>query len=82
VNECDAGTDNCDINAACRNTEGSFECTCNPGYTDTLGNGAKCDGKFNVIFGLKIGLKNINQLAKKGQPNNLVVTNINCKTIF
>ncbi len=33
---------NCDINATCDNTIGSFDCMCNPGYT---GNGTICDGK-------------------------------------
>ena len=35
VNECDRGLDNCDINAECSNTVGSFHCTCNMGYTGT-----------------------------------------------
>ena len=41
INECVKGTDNCDGNADCSNTEGSFECTCNEGY---VGDGANCDG--------------------------------------
>ena len=35
INECDRGLDNCDINAECSNTVGSFYCTCNMGYTGT-----------------------------------------------
>ncbi len=31
--ECALGTDNCDVNATCTNTTGSFTCTCNPGAT-------------------------------------------------
>ena len=35
-------TDDCDVNAYCNNTVGSFNCTCNSGYT---GNGTTCAGK-------------------------------------
>ncbi|XP_030844888.1 fibrillin-1 isoform X5 [Strongylocentrotus purpuratus] len=37
--ECLDGTQDCDTNAACSNTEGSFSCLCNDGYTE---NGAMC----------------------------------------
>ena len=40
--ECSLNTHNCDANAACTNTEGSFTCACNTGYT---GNGTSCSGK-------------------------------------
>ena len=49
INECTAGTDDCSANAACTNTDGGFDCTCNPGFTDTRGDGTLCHGKFNVI---------------------------------
>ncbi|EGD78621.1 tamm-Horsfall protein [Salpingoeca rosetta] len=39
IDECARGTDNCDINATCNNTVGSFECTCNEGFE---GNGTVC----------------------------------------
>jgi cysteine-rich repeat protein len=39
INECDLNTDNCDANAACTNTAGSFTCECNDGYS---GNGVTC----------------------------------------
>jgi hypothetical protein len=32
VDECAAGTHNCDANAACANTIGAFTCACKPGY--------------------------------------------------
>ena len=38
-NECVLGTDNCDANATCTNTPGSFICTCNAGYS---GDGVTC----------------------------------------
>ena len=37
------GTDSCDVNAECNNTEGSYFCTCNAGYS---GDGFGCTGKF------------------------------------
>ena len=33
------GNHNCDVNATCSNTDGSFVCTCNDGYQ---GNGTTC----------------------------------------
>ena len=43
VNECITGEHNCDANADCNNTEGSFECTCKGGYS---GNGVDCIGDY------------------------------------
>ena len=43
INECDQDNDNnCHENAQCTNTEGSFTCSCNPGYT---GDGVNCTSK-------------------------------------
>ena len=39
INECTNGTANCDVNATCTNTTGSFTCKCNPGFT---GDGTTC----------------------------------------
>jgi hypothetical protein len=40
-NECGNRTDNCSALAMCVNTVGSYNCTCNSGYS---GNGFVCDG--------------------------------------
>ncbi len=34
----------CDSNANCMDTDGSFECICNSGYSDSGGN---CEGMYN-----------------------------------
>ena len=41
IAECTSKTHNCDRNGLCKNTEGSFTCTCKPGYK---GDGKKCKG--------------------------------------
>ena len=41
IDECARGTDNCDSNADCINTQGSFQCDCRDGYE---GNGRICTG--------------------------------------
>ena len=41
IDECDNGTDNCSSNAYCNDTIGSYECTCNVGYS---GDGVTCEG--------------------------------------
>lgn len=41
IDECETDTDNCDVNAHCNNTKGSFQCTCNIGY---FGDGVVCEG--------------------------------------
>ena len=46
ISECATNADNCDANAACTNTPGSFDCTCNQGYT---GDGVTCVGRWNKI---------------------------------
>ena len=47
MNECALGLDNCNANAACADTEGSFACTCNQGYE---GNGVTCTSKTAVVY--------------------------------
>ena len=42
IDECELGFDDCNENATCTDTVGSFSCTCNPGYS---GNGLNCTSK-------------------------------------
>ena len=44
IDECAEKTDNCNDNAKCTNTIGSFTCTCKEGYT---GNGVNCKGTYS-----------------------------------
>ena len=46
INECALGTDLCDHN--CRNVNGSYDCTCNPGYRLNT-DGQTCAGKYVVV---------------------------------
>ena len=41
INECTVGTNNCDAQATCSNTFGSYTCACNSGWT---GRGENCTG--------------------------------------
>eukprot|EP00039_Didymoeca_costata_P023915 m.8673 g.8673 ORF g.8673 m.8673 type:complete len:2246 (+) comp3940_c0_seq1:246-6983(+) len=45
INECNRATHDCDVNAQCDNTEGSFACSCNVGWEDDVSstkNGTLC----------------------------------------
>ena len=55
VDECVLRTHNCDINANCSNTNGSYACTCNKGY---IGDGisGNCTGIFiYIVIQLDLG---------------------------
>ena len=45
--ECKNGTHNCDVNAQCNNTFGSFNCICLHGYS---GDGLHCSGKAPFVL--------------------------------
>ena len=44
IDECSTKSHSCDVNAVCNDTEGSYMCTCNSGYS---GDGKACSGKLN-----------------------------------
>ncbi len=43
IDECILDTHDCSPDAACSNDVGSYQCTCNPGFS---GDGKTCQGKF------------------------------------
>ena len=47
IDECSNGSHDCDVNANCTNTNGSYSCTCEEGYT---GKGESCQGKIRLDF--------------------------------
>ena len=47
IDECSTKTHNCNLNANCTNTDGSFKCVCKEGYT---GDGKSCSGKTHEFY--------------------------------
>ena len=47
IDECDQEIDNCDVQATCTNTPGSYNCTCDIGYS---GDGFNCTGNISISF--------------------------------
>ena len=47
INECSTGANACDVNAKCKNTVGSYTCSCKKGFT---GNGKTCTGKIDLTY--------------------------------
>ena len=43
INECSGNLHNCHDNATCSDTDGSFECFCNPGFD---GDGVNCSSMY------------------------------------
>ena len=56
VDECDNGTVNCDTNANCMNTNGSFICVCISGWS---GDGVVCEGIDLSWCGISLSRKNL-----------------------
>lgn len=46
VDECSAGTHQCDTNANCVNSFGSYHCSCNAGF---ISKGNNCLGTYNIF---------------------------------
>ncbi|TNF31813.1 MAG: hypothetical protein EP329_11810, partial [Deltaproteobacteria bacterium] len=66
IDECAAGSDNCDANATCTNTVGAFTCACNDGYE---GDGVTCT---QIVKGPFCGDGEVNQtteLCDRGDQN-------------
>jgi hypothetical protein len=47
IDECTIGADNCNFNAYCNNTLGSYTCECKKDFT---GDGVNCDGKEEMFL--------------------------------
>ena len=56
IDECVKNLDNCDINAQGNNTDGSFVCMCNTGYS---GNGLTCIAGKIIVFVIETVLLNL-----------------------
>jgi len=54
IDECAENNGGCHAQAVCNNTEGSFTCTCNPGYT---GDGFNCTGMSNYSKDFYVDLR-------------------------
>ncbi|CAH3138251.1 unnamed protein product, partial [Pocillopora meandrina] len=59
LDECSDGTHNCDVNADCNNTLGSYKCSCKDGFH---GNGTNCTG-FTAVF------TNLGKSGRKGSES-------------
>ena len=53
IDECEAKPGPCDINANCVDADGSYECTCNRGYS---GNGSSCSGNTVCKTSVRTGI--------------------------
>lgn len=51
IDECVSGTSDCNADADCSNTQGSYTCSCKPGYT---GDGKNCSGEKDCFLVLML----------------------------
>ena len=74
INECADKADNCHADAKCINMIGTYNCSCNDGYS---GNGFHCEGEcvyliyphyFSDMFGMSIWLR-VGGIAKGKNEN-------------
>ncbi|XP_068708477.1 sushi, von Willebrand factor type A, EGF and pentraxin domain-containing protein 1-like isoform X1 [Montipora foliosa] len=75
INECTSGDANCSIDAICKNSHGSYSCTCKPGYT---GDGYNCtadppDPVAWFPLNISYSTKEINNRVPQGNPLNVVL---------
>lgn len=64
MDECSSsGTNHCDQAANCTNSEGSFQCICQDGYS---GNGTACEGIDFLMFSLCTGGGGVGEEEKSG----------------
>ena len=47
INECISGSAECHDNATCTNTDGSYECTCDTGFS---GDGINCTSERAILY--------------------------------
>ena len=47
INECISGSAECHDNATCSNSDGSYECTCNTGFS---GDGFNCISEIAILY--------------------------------
>ena len=67
LEECSTNTHDCDVNADCVNTVGSYSCNCRAGYT---GDGQTCNGK-----------KSTNQ-PSKGNKHLMLIMNLIAMALY
>ena len=48
IDECDRDLDNCNVNATCMNTVGSYDCMCNAGFEGS-GFIGDCNSEFQLV---------------------------------
>ena len=62
IDECKTNSHDCNANAYCNNTKGSYHCFCKPGY---IGNGRSCTGKVETFWDLWVLIGLGTEILKK-----------------